>query len=376
MTLGSLISVFVSFILSLLGGLIPFPAHESGSPAVATSTPAIAISTSTLPQAASTTVKAAPKKKPPVASKPLPSSTPIPSAPAQVSVPVTTIPIEELHQKAGKALVNIFCTTKRDGSLKPITASGILISPDGVILTNAHAAQYYLLRNYREPGFIDCIVRAGSPAAPKYRASLLYLSPPWIAENKAMITAEKQLGTGENDFALLLITGTTDGSPLPATFPYVPLAFEDSDIMDHPNADYLLAGYPAGFLGGNAIVSDLYQTSTVGRIKQVYTFRDDTADLLSFGGSLLAQRGASGGAAISEIGGKVSGIIVTTSEAAATGDRDLHIVTGGHIHRSFRQDTGRSLSDFLKSDLYSELRDFSSNVAPGLTLQLVNELQK
>lgn len=374
MTLDAIFSFFVGLLLSFLGGLIPFPAVQSGSPIVATTT-----KLSSVASVATTTPKA-PSKALPVASgtgKPLPPSTPIPSTPAPaVSTPLVTVPIEDLHKKAEAALVNIFCTTKRDGTLKPITASGIVISPDGVILTNAHAAQYYLLRNFREPGFIDCVIRTGSPAATKYRASLLYLSPLWIADNKSMITAEKQMGTGENDFALLLITGTTDGSPLPTSFPYVELASEDSDIMGHPKANYLIAGYPAGFLGGSAIVNDLYQISTVGQISQIYTFKDDTVDLISFAGSLLAQRGASGGAALSDVNGKATGIIVTTSEGKQTGDRDLHIVTGDHIYRSFRASAGMTLPNFLNGDLYAEMRDFSTNTAPGLTAQLVSELQK
>lgn len=372
MTLGSIFSFFVGLILSFLGGLIPFPAVQSSSPILATTSSRVA--------AVATTTPKTPSKTLPVASgtgKPFLPSTPTSSTPVPVvSVPAATVPIEDLHKKAAAALVNIFCTTKRDGALKPITASGIVISPDGVILTNAHAAQYYLLRNFREPGFIDCVIRTGSPAATKYRASLLYISPLWIAENKSMITAEKQLGTGENDFALLLITDTADGSPLPSSFPYVALASEDSDIMDHPKANYLIAGYPAGFLGGSAIVNDLYQTSTVGQASQVYTFADDTVDLVSFAGSLLAQRGASGGAALSEINGEATGIIVTTSEAKQTGDRDLHIVTGGHIYRSFRASAGMTLSNFLNGDLYAQMRDFSINIAPGLTAQLVSELLK
>jgi len=373
MTISAIFSFLASLIFSFLGGLIPFPAVEGGARATATTSPQIVATATTTPP------KATPDKSLPVAvgtGKPLLPSTPTLSTPTP-SVPVVAkIPINELHTKTAPALVNIFCTTKRDGSLKPITASGMIISPKGVILTNAHAAQYYLLKDYREPGFIDCIIRTGSPAAATYRASLLYLSPPWITENKSMISAEKQLGTGENDFALLLITATTNGSPLPSSFPYVPLASDDDDIMDYPTANYLLAGYPAGFLGGSSIANDLYQISTVGQVKQVYTFRDDTADLLSFGGSLLAQRGASGGAAVSEIGGKIAGIIVTTSEAKETQDRDLHIVTGSHIHRSFRANMSMTLGNFLNGDLFAQLRDFTSYVAPGLTAQLVGELQK
>src|SRR3989338_2839263 len=69
-----------------------------------------------------------------------------------------------INQKTREALVNIFCVTKSGGIFKPASGSGIIIDKRGIILTNAHVAQYFLLKDYLEQNFIECIVRVGSPA--------------------------------------------------------------------------------------------------------------------------------------------------------------------------------------------------------------------
>ena len=70
-----------------------------------------------------------------------------------IAPPPSLIPLEELNTKTRAALVNILCTTKWSGSFSPITGSGIIIDPKGVILTNAHVAQYYLLKDYLTKDF-------------------------------------------------------------------------------------------------------------------------------------------------------------------------------------------------------------------------------
>lgn len=310
------------------------------------------------------------------AQKPVVQEVPASITPTKTPISITPTPLSELNEKTRAALVNIFCTTKAEGPLKPITSSGIFIDPRGVILLNAHAAQYYLLRNYRQPGFMDCLVRTGSPAKISYRAEPLYISPLWIADNKQIIREEKQTGTGEHDFAFLLVTESLDGSSLPSSFPFLPLIEKDSEIEDYPEANYLLSGYPAGFLGGTAILRDLYQLSTVSQVKKFFTFKENTLDLISFGGTILAQRGASGGAAVSDLGGKIAGIIVTTSEAKETGDRDLHVLAGSHINRSLREDTGYTVKEFLSGNLQELLLDFSTFLSPRLTAALQAEIEK
>ena len=50
---------------------------------------------------------------------------------------------EAINTFARKAIVNILCTTK-NGALSPISGTGVVISPNGVVLTNAHVGQLFL----------------------------------------------------------------------------------------------------------------------------------------------------------------------------------------------------------------------------------------
>ncbi len=297
-----------------------------------------------------------------------------PDTSTAVATATPALSSEELNTRARAALVNILCTTKRGGSFSPISGSGVFIDSRGVILTNAHVGQYFLLKDFLTRDFLDCVVRSGEPARNNYRATLLYLSPPWVDQNASKITAEEATSTGENDFALLLVTESTDHEiSLPSEFPYLPIQFDDRIIQSGNEA--LAAGYPAGFLSGITIQRDLYPSSSVVTIGNVFSFREQTADIFSIGGSVVAQQGSSGGAVVSPTGALV-GLIVTSSKAKATGDRNLNALTMSHLERSFSADTGKSLGLFLAEDVAENARLFNKNVAPLLKQKLVRALTR
>ena len=317
-------------------------------------------------------------------SKPRTTSTPTVQTPqpkieeaiSSITKTLATIPAQSatstlsLNDRVRAATVNILCQNQSASALNSISASGVVVDPRGIILTNSHVAQYLLLKDYPSPDSVQCIVRVGSPAEPRYRAELLFLPPSWIAKNAQKILDEKPLGNGEHDYALIRITGTTDhNASLPVSFSFLRLS------ADPPTEGQstLIAGYPAGFLGGAIIQKDLYAASSFAQVGQLYTFMNNTIDIFSVGGSVVAQQGSSGGA-VADQGGTLIGIITTSSEAAQTSDRDLRALSTSYIIRDFASESGTALGLFLDGDTAQEARSFAQTTAPSLTAQLVSAL--
>lgn len=273
-----------------------------------------------------------------------------------------TIPFNDINESVRRALVNIICTTKSWGLLKPISGSGIIIDPRGIILTNAHVAQYFLLKDYYTPGYITCIIRTGSPAISAYNAEPLYISEDWIYTNAEKIDTQNATGNGQYDYALLGITATISGEDIKYPIPYV--AFSDSPALSS-GAPIYIGGYPAGFIGGITVQKNLNITSTLGIIDDVFTFIEKTPDLITVKGSIVSQHGVSGGAVVDEYGDLI-GIVVTSTAGDSTADRVLGAITTDYIERDFERQVGLSLFYFLQYDVIGTAESFWEVTAPPL----------
>lgn len=275
-----------------------------------------------------------------------------------------TLPIslDTVNKLVLPAVVNILCGSNSP-SISGATGSGVIIDPRGVILTNAHVAQYALLQSHPETP-VRCIVRTGAPARNKYTVEILILPRLWVDEYAKDLHLESPSGTGEHDWALLYITGTTDGSVKPQTFPFV--SFDTREGVTQTNDPVLLASYPAGFLGSINLTRNMWPVSTTVSIQKVYTFSQYIIDILSLGGNIVAQGGSSGGAVVNQWN-RLVGIIVTSSVADTTQERDLRAVTLSHIDRSIRTHTGHTLLSFLQiGDFENRVQLFKEASAPTL----------
>ncbi len=369
--LGILLAVIGVFVIAVEHAKAPSetePALVQATQApVASSTPLISVPTTTPAKAKVQSVK-------PRAQKP-PTETPITTVLQAVTAPLgvpqaTSTPLS-LNEEVRAAVVNILCITQAGGPLNSISGSGVIVDPRGIILTNAHVAQYFLLKNYPVQDFVECTIRTGSPASPKYRAELMFLPPAWITKNAQKINQERPMGNGEHDYAILRITGTVNANiPMPQSFPYLQIS------IDPPASgnQCLIAAYPAGFLGGISIQKDLYQASSVATVGELFTFASSTIDLFSVGGSIVAQQGSSGGAA-ADTGGILMGIIVTSTDAPDTGGRDLRALATAYIVRDFQNQYGASLATFLSHDAALEAAQFAVTTAPSLTATLINAVE-
>lgn len=290
----------------------------------------------------------------------------------RISNPYNYPPEDEniLNQEARAALVNIICETSGT-SLKSISGSGTIIDPRGIIITNAHIAQYILLSRNSDIK-IACRIREGSPAKDAWIPDVIFFPSSWITAHAKDILEKRPVGTGEHDYALIQIVASTNGSALPATFPY--LKPDTRETIGFTGDSVLIAAYPAEFGGSSAAINTLYASSVFTNIKQMLTFTEQLVDMISLGGTALAQSGSSGGAVVN-MWGRVIGIVATTSEGETTETRDLRAITMAHIDRSIRDHTGTSLEDMLARDLTTLVSAFKPQ-AETLANILIAEIEE
>ena len=277
-----------------------------------------------------------------------------------------------VNEEARAALVNIFCAA-RNGSLRPTSASGIIIDPRGVILTNAHVAQYVLLAS--DPGVdLSCVIRTGSPAVARFVPEVLYIPPVWIEGHAKDIKTSRPLGTGEHDYALLRIKETLLGSPLSSSFPFIPI--DAREAIGFVDDQVLVASYPAEFIGGMTAQLGLYPVTSITTIKGLLTFGEEgTVDIVSIGGVIGAQSGSSGGAIVNAWG-RLIGLISTTSEGATTDERDLRAVTMSYINSDILAQSGLDLGEILAGDVATEAYAFNTVIAPALRKLLIDQISQ
>jgi S1-C subfamily serine protease len=277
----------------------------------------------------------------------------------------TTEPLE--------AIVNVFCTFTTDDYIRTTTGTGFFVHSEGVILTNAHVAQFLLLGGTDLLGESECVIRHGNPATTAYEAELLYIPPAWVQDNAAVIDAATPTGTGERDYALLHVVRSLTNEPLPARFPalkvrteLLPLSVRDSVVT--------AAGYPASDLIRNGASTPLIPKSAGTSISELYTFGSNYADVFSIRGSTVGAEGSSGGPVLNE-DSEVIGMIVTRGDDTIDGLGSLRAITTSHIARTIEEETGFGFERNLSGDLSRRSQVFMETLAPFLLTILQTELQ-
>jgi S1-C subfamily serine protease len=296
------------------------------------------------------------KEKPVEAISPSTVVAPIGNAITNVLVATTTEPVPMTDSATSvlrDALVNIVCYAPFGSRIHSISGSGVFVDPKGIILTNAHIAQHLLLR---EQG-VSCTVRTGAPAIDAYKASLVFISGAWVEENAKLLATSMPVGTGEHDFALLVVTksASTVGKPLPSEFPFIPLA----TTFPTAGTPVVIAGYGAQFLVAQQIQFSLYPTVVFGMVKDIFTFGSNTVDVMSLGGSAAAQQGSSGGG-VADANGKLIGTIVTSTQEKVTSDRTLDAITASYMRRAYMSEAGEDIDALFSRPIEVSILNFET----------------
>ncbi|HVW82362.1 MAG TPA: serine protease [Candidatus Paceibacterota bacterium] len=329
-----------------LAGLAPAPLPSLDLPGLASSTERAGAATSA-------PAEAAPALPPPAAGAPRPT----------VAAPEPALPAGDLSAASDilrPALVNILCISPAGSGLESISGSGVLITNSGIILTNAHIGQYFLLADKG----VSCAIRTGSPATTRYRAAPIFVSPAWLSANPNVLVESAPVGTGEHDFALLAIDATVDGSPLPGVFPFVPLA-QDPPVLGEP---VVIGSYAAQFLKASEVENALSATLVYGSVANVYTFSASSVDVVSLGGSAAAQEGSSGGGAV-DASGELAATITTSTTEGNTASRELNAITASYIRRDYSAQVGAPLGALLAAPVESDIESFAAQI-PALEAKL------
>jgi S1-C subfamily serine protease len=278
---------------------------------------------------------------------------------------------QQKHYTPTEALVNIFCTYTTDEYIRATTGTGYFIDKDGIILTNAHVAQFLLLEGIK--GDTQCIVRTGNPAEPTYEADLLYIPPAWVQKNAHLITNNKPQGTGERDYALLYITSGLNNKPMPRHFPFLTI---DTSLLKinslHQNVT--AAGYPAETLFAETdATAKLIPKEAPTSIEELMTFGSNYADLFTIAGSNIGEQGSSGGPVVNQKGEAI-GLISTRGDDTQFGQGSLRAITLSYIDRTITEETGFNLQKNLGGNLPFRSKLFKETLVPFLQQMLQREL--
>ena len=268
------------------------------------------------------------------------------------------------------AIVNIICISK-DSKIRSMSGSGVLFDPKGLILTNSHIAQYYLVRDALPKGTITCTIRTGSPAQAAYRAEPVYVSSQWVSANPRTLATLGAKGTGEHDFAVLAITASATPLPLPGSFPYIQLSRGEPA----QGTELAIGTYGAQALSSKQIQDSLFPTLVLAKVKNRFSFDNAAIDLIALNGTAASQQGSSGGA-VANAKGELVGIVTTSTQSGDIASRETRAVTVTHMRSSFKRDSGEDFDAYFKNGSIKDFVEVFTDDSARLGTFLVREITR
>lgn len=226
----------------------------------------------------------------------------------------------EIRDQVADGVINILCeTTDR----RVISATGIVISITGHILSNAHVTQN-LDGN-------TCRIRQGSPAKNWAFADLLFIP-------NAYKTATSSYEQARHDISLWKVSSAFPQNTLPESFTMIPIDYATTPSPDEPLAVF---SYPAEIFDLQTILRSLSllftNTVVIGADEYFIESKD----------SLSSQKGSSGGALIDRRTAMLRGLIFGVSNSERAAERSLFSLRPDWISQIIENETGKTLQEYI-----------------------------
>lgn len=231
----------------------------------------------------------------------------------------------QIYSLVDRAVVQIIC---RVGGSTYITGSGIIVSPGGIVLSNAHVLQY--------PN--ECIVKTGSPTRFLGTLDVVY------SGNVSRLIEGTKVPL--QDFAFGVIKGAKE------QFSYLTLnPLYDPRIGD----EFYLASY-ASELIGNALTDKQALVFTTAKMESYYVTESTRTEheIIELEGNVSTQEGSSGSPVILPTDGSVVGLVFGQNRGEsdmpeATGKRSEFAFLISYLDGILRQEKGMGILEFVRS---------------------------
>lgn len=252
---------------------------------------------------------------------PIPSEIPvvpenIPLIPPQKAYVSSTL----IREYTVNSIVNLLCTVAGN---RAISATGIIVSAEGHILSNAHVGA-----DLERP---ECLIRIGSPAKNLAYADLLFI-PQKYTEATTDFTRARY------DVSIWKIARPVGNTPLPEIFEALTIDYETSPKSGD---QFAVFSYPAEVFGFQTILKSLTLLFTN---TEVVSFGEYFIETIN---SLSSQKGSSGGALIDRETLMLRGLIFGVSGDELAADRKLFSLRPDWISGVIKEETGLSLQEYL-----------------------------